>query len=833
MDWGLQAKHMVALSTGKVLVWSTGATASVWDPGTGALTPSPALFGDLHCAGQSILADGRVIVVGGQNVSPHNGTSITSLFDPNTRTWTQGPDMSYLRWYATSTTLADGRVLATSGDAPDGTRATIPEIYDPATNLWTKLTGATRSQSLYPLMFVLPDGRVYEAGPGASTAILDPTGTGKWTAGPSNAYSTNGYSESAVMYAPGKILRAGGGDPAINRASVIDMTAASPAWRDVMPMAFPRRRMNLTILADGTILAIGGTRAADDATQAVLEAEIWDPQTETWSTVAAMTEARMYHSSAVLLPDGRVLVGGGEAAGRLRSQIYSPPYLFRGARPTITAAPATTTYGSSFRIDTPDAASISSVALIRLNAATHAFDQNERYVPLSFTTGAGFLTVTGPASGGVAPPGPYQLVIKSTTGVPSVASIIRVDTAASLQPGTIRGTVTDSASGLPVAGVSVTNGPRSTTTNASGAYLLGSVPSGDQVIQFSASGYAGVTRTVSVVGGTTYQVDVALAPPGTVAGRVTDAATGAALAGATITYPGGTATADATGAYTISGIAAGPALIAASAAGHVSAERTVTVVAGTTTTADFPLTVADTFLTGGVTDAATGDPVANATVTAAGKATTTDVLGRFRIDVAAGTWTITVTATGYTSQSHDAIVTTGTYAVTDFALTASSGGSATLTFAPSADAYVSQTSPTKNYGGTTIRVRTGTSASPSTYVSYLRFDVSGLAGRAVTGARLRLYTTDASADGGSVLPTANGWGETTITWNTAPARGTPALGTIGKTTKNTWTSVALAPGGFTADGQYSFAIASASTDSAYYSSRSGSNPPAHELNGGG
>ncbi len=117
-------KHMTALPTGKVLVWSVGDNARVWDPGTGTFSPvTPATFGDLHCAGQSTLADGRIIVVGGQNGAPHNGTNISALFDPFSETWTQGPAMSYLRWYATSTTLADGRVLATSGDAPDGTRA--------------------------------------------------------------------------------------------------------------------------------------------------------------------------------------------------------------------------------------------------------------------------------------------------------------------------------------------------------------------------------------------------------------------------------------------------------------------------------------------------------------------------------------------------------------------------------------------------------------------------------------------------------------------------------------------------------------------------------------
>ena len=220
---------MSMLHTGKVLVWSTGDNARVWDPATGTFTMAPATFGDLHCAGQSTLADGRVIVVGGQNGSPHDGTNITALFDPVTQTWTRGQDMTDLRWYATSTTLADGRVLATSGDAPDGTRSTVPEVYDPATDAWTRLTTAPRDQGLYPFMFVLPDGRVYESGSKAATAILDLSGTPTWTAGPTAPWTTNGYSESAVMYRPGRILRAGGGDPAQARAAVVDMNASSPA----------------------------------------------------------------------------------------------------------------------------------------------------------------------------------------------------------------------------------------------------------------------------------------------------------------------------------------------------------------------------------------------------------------------------------------------------------------------------------------------------------------------------------------------------------------------------------------------------------------------------
>ena len=122
---------MAMLSTGKVLVWSTGDNARVWDPTNGTFKLTPFTFGDLHCAGQSTLADGRVVVVGGQNVQTHAGTNITALFDPATETWVNGASMHDLRWYATSTTLADGKVLATSGDAPDGSRSTDPRGLRP------------------------------------------------------------------------------------------------------------------------------------------------------------------------------------------------------------------------------------------------------------------------------------------------------------------------------------------------------------------------------------------------------------------------------------------------------------------------------------------------------------------------------------------------------------------------------------------------------------------------------------------------------------------------------------------------------------------------------
>jgi hypothetical protein len=207
-------------------------------------------------------------------------------------------------------------------------------------------------------------------------------------------------------------------------------------------MAFARRFANSTLLPDGTVLVTGGTSQGNarydgklwDPTKMVFAAELWNPVTETWSTLAAMQTPRSYHSTAALLPDGRVLVGGGEAAPPLDSvdyrvfEIFSPPYLFKGARPSITDAPNTVAYGETFLVETPEATDITSVNWIRLSSVTHAFNQNQRINHLHFTptsNGEG-LRITTPANGNLAPPGHYMLFILNSHGVPSVAHIVQL-----------------------------------------------------------------------------------------------------------------------------------------------------------------------------------------------------------------------------------------------------------------------------------------------------------------------------------------------------------------------------------------------------------------------
>lgn len=536
LDWGISGKHMALLATGDVLVWrgsSSGDNARVWDPESGAFTPVPTAFGSILCSAQATLADGRVIVLGGQ-ISTFKGIKVTLLFDPFAHTWTKRADMAFERWYGTATTLPDGRVLATSGTDVNGNVVSVPEIYDPVADTWTTLTGANRTQDFYPFMYVLPNGTLYEAGTGAATWYLNTSGTGSWTAGPINAFGTKNYSESGAMYAPGKIIRSGGGNPAMNRTAIIDMNAASPTWKETAGMAFPRRRHNMVILADGSVIAVGGTGQADDVAAAVLEAEIWDPATESWTTVAPMTEARMYHSTALLLPDGRVVAAGGEAGGELHAQIYSPPYLFKGARPTIDSAPASAVYGSSFSIATPDAADIAAVSVIRPGAVTHAIDMNQRYVPLSFTPGDGSLTVEAPVASELAPPGYYLLVIENGSGVPSVARWIRLE-APPLQPGEITGTVTDAGTVSPIAGATVSYSGGSTQTDSLGRYRLENTPPGTYDVAASANGYVTKTQQVVVTTGAPAMSDFALQPVATSAlkdmtfegGRLVDASTGA------------------------------------------------------------------------------------------------------------------------------------------------------------------------------------------------------------------------------------------------------------------------------------------------------------------
>jgi hypothetical protein len=458
VDWPLVAINTVLLDNGKVLMWDGGGdcigspSARVWDPATGDFTSVPVDTrndkNDIFCTGMAALPDGRVLVVGGHDCSGVGvGTKRTNIFDPATGEWTPGPDMTYARWYPTATALPDGKVLVTGGsDAGNAAYDRLPEVYDPATNKWTVLQTAGAYIPAYPFIYVLPDGRVLEAGSteydgtAASpvlTRVLD-LKTRTWTT--VDASHVDGG--SSVMYLPGKVMKSGSSyeantatnAPASAATYVLDMTAANPTWVQTAPMNYGRAYQNLTILPDGTVLATGGTSIvnANELAPAVRAAEVWDPTTQVWTTLADEQVPRVYHSTALLLPDGRVLVAGGgrnfgqEEANELNAELYSPPYLFRGPRPAVTGTPSAIAFDSEFVIQTPDAYSIRSVALVRTGADTHSFNEDQRYVPLTFHQTAGGLVADAPADGNTAPPGNYMLFVVNADGVPSIAPVVRL-----------------------------------------------------------------------------------------------------------------------------------------------------------------------------------------------------------------------------------------------------------------------------------------------------------------------------------------------------------------------------------------------------------------------
>jgi hypothetical protein len=216
-------------------------------------------------------------------------------------------------------------------------------------------------------------------------------------------------------------------------------------------MKYRRSYNTLTVLPDGKVLSTGGQTTTDgvDETTGVLPAEMWDPDTNTWKTMASSHRPRLYHSSALLLPDGRVLLAGGGAYGLATNEksgeLYSPPYLFKGPRPTVTAAPDAVHYNQSFTVDTPDAAKIQKVALVHMGTVTHNFDMDQRFMNLSFTAGSGSLTITGPQNANVAPPGWYMVFLLDDKGVPSYGQIVQVDGASDTQAPTAPSSLTASA----------------------------------------------------------------------------------------------------------------------------------------------------------------------------------------------------------------------------------------------------------------------------------------------------------------------------------------------------------------------------------------------------
>ena len=444
--------HTALMNNGKVLIVSgsgnvaaeTNFRSAVLDLQAETIAITQSQPWDMFCNGMVVLSDGRVFVNGGNlQYDPFHGQPRNAAFDPATGVFTDLQNMTHGRWYPTVTTLGDGRVMTFSGLSETGSTNTAVEIYTVGTG-WSQEYAAGWTPPLYPRMHLLPDGTVLYSGSGTGSRIFNPT-TKAWSgvAATTNYSGTRTYGTSVLLPLKasngykGRVMIFGGGNPATNTTEILDTSVSPLQWQWGPSMSQPRIEMNATILPNGKVLATGGSTKDEDAATASLNADLYDPNTNTFTPAGANLYPRLYHSNALLLPDATVLLlGGNPARGTYenRMEVYSPAYLFNAdgsaaVRPAIAVNPGGISYGTPFQIQTPDAADIASVVLIRPGAPTHAFDMEQRLIELSFTTGGGVLTATAPPNGNIAPPGYYMLFILNSAGVPSMASFVTIASA--------------------------------------------------------------------------------------------------------------------------------------------------------------------------------------------------------------------------------------------------------------------------------------------------------------------------------------------------------------------------------------------------------------------
>lgn len=478
--WGV---HSILNPTGKLLIFmghglfaEYPSQSALWDPESEKVVhQNYDAADDLFCSGHTFLPSGESVITGGGGGLPNLAIRTAYRFDPFREEWTKTADMNLARWYPTLLTLADGRVLAMSGT---GIIPTESEIFDPDANTWTRVDGSIRSlPETYPSARLLPNGQIYTPGfgfaddvvqhPQAGVMTLAKNEQGEDVATWEDGHSPNvSHEEGGSTYVvhddqepPLAILTAyGGGATGISgtlpgneteKVEQIDLSAnpAAREWRPLPGMHHDRTNVTALTLADGKVLVVGGQTGGvwNPSMKPVLIPEIFDPETLKWTEMAPMKIQRHYHSTAILLPDGRVLATGshdpkeggpfeGCAGGQafeckrdLRNyEIFSPPYLFASTRPQITGAPDAFVYGSDVEIAVKGDKKIASVRLITPASITHHTDTGRAVELLIRSSDDGSVVVRAPSAATVAPPGFYMLFVVDEAGVPSVAKFVQV-----------------------------------------------------------------------------------------------------------------------------------------------------------------------------------------------------------------------------------------------------------------------------------------------------------------------------------------------------------------------------------------------------------------------
>ena len=431
-DWPVIAIHAALMADGRVVHYSypyhnDGSDAVIWDPVADTFTDID-ISQDIFCSGLSHLADGRLLTTGGNDYQcEFQGRRDVYTFDPFVETWTRQNSMRVGRWYPNNVTLDDGSVMITSGLGRNCETMAMMELFTPDGQISTVPQGQ-RYTALYPRMHLLPDGGVSHTGPEADTYVFDRDAPEwQYVATTIGGYRWNG-SVVPIPGNPSEILSCGGEDGVVtNTCERIDFADPTPAWRTTGSMFFARGHGDLLLLPDATVLMIGG---GTDGLYGdpVFNAERYDPMTETWRLLPPYSLARMYHSTTILLPDGRVLIAGqDDGESSFKAEIYEPPYLFRGRRPVVDDAPGAVAYGSTFTVTSRRARRVDAVRLVGLSAVTHSINNQQRLIELDFSVnGANELMVAAPVDGNLAPPGYYMLFVLNRRAVPSIAKMIQI-----------------------------------------------------------------------------------------------------------------------------------------------------------------------------------------------------------------------------------------------------------------------------------------------------------------------------------------------------------------------------------------------------------------------
>jgi len=453
----IRALHTTLLHDGRVLLvagsgndgnaFAAGTfTTTVWDPSDDSYTDIPTPY-DMFCVGHVTLPDGKVLLSGGTEAFPEEdqgpntfkGSKKSYYFDPEDDQFHPTSDMAGGHWYPTLTKLGNGDLWAAGGldDKAEGT--VLTEMFDYSTMSWLPSTQVPQTWSYwgtYPHMFLLADGMLFYSGGHTFGAGLPGTGASLYNWSTAQIWDVPGLREKdlrdqagSVLLPPAqdqKVMIVGGGNtdtnlPATNLVDIIDLSKPAPQYQPGPALPGPGKTyINLLTLPDRTVLAADG--AQYNRTGDVLTASIYDPSAATWKSIDPDPVGRNYHSTSLVLPDGRVAVFGSNPADNsfeTRVSIYSPSYLFRGTRPTITSAPDAAAYGESFALQTTGG--VVSASLLAPMSSTHQTDTNARLVDVPLTGTGGQLTAHMPNNPNLLPPGPYMLTVLDGGGVPSVA----------------------------------------------------------------------------------------------------------------------------------------------------------------------------------------------------------------------------------------------------------------------------------------------------------------------------------------------------------------------------------------------------------------------------